>query len=39
MAERDSARQATIKRARGKWSDAKVKYSREYTWYLVSGAN
>lgn len=38
MAERDSVHQATIDWTRGKWSDAKGKYSREHTWHLVGGA-
>ena len=37
MAERDSAHQATIDWARGKWSDANGKYSREHTWHQAGG--
>jgi hypothetical protein len=37
MAIRDSAHQATIDWTRGKWPDAKGKYSREHTWHLAGG--
>ncbi|HWS61107.1 MAG TPA: phage integrase SAM-like domain-containing protein, partial [Steroidobacteraceae bacterium] len=37
MAEPVSEHQATIDWTRGKWSDAKGKYSREHTWHLAGG--
>jgi organic hydroperoxide reductase OsmC/OhrA len=38
MAEAQSEHLASIDWQRGKWADAKGKYSREHTWWLAGGA-
>ena len=38
MMEAESQHLASVDWQRGKWADAKGKYSREHTWWLVGGA-
>jgi len=38
MTDPDALHLATIDWTRGKWSNAKGKYSREHTWHLTGGA-
>ena len=38
MMEAESQHLASVDWQRGKWADAKGKYSHEHTWWLVGGA-